>query len=310
MRRPVDLSRSRRKFSLCAFGIIAAATLIVFGFADVAQSRAQSQPQSAPTNSPTYEFEAASIKPTMLSGGTFAPGFTTDGYRAAHVTLQTMIVQAYGVRQYQISGGPSWLISDYFDVEAKLDSSVADALKTLGPDQLKLARQRMLQALLADRFALKVRNVTKEGSVYLLVVGKNGSKMQDAKPSAAHQLAGPDSGGITGVIALDRGSGGGTKAMATSVNIPYLARYLSQVLRRPVLDKTGLTGIYDFTLDFVPDVGATPVSTGSDDNTLPADPDGAPIFTAIQQQLGLKLDPGKGPVETLVIDHVERPSGN
>jgi uncharacterized protein (TIGR03435 family) len=220
-----------------------------------------------------------------------------------------MIVQAYGVRPYQISGGPSWLTSDFYDVEAKMEPSVADALKTLGPDQLKLARQQMLQALLADRFALKAHTETKDGPVYFLVVGKNGFRMQDAKPDAALQLAGPDGGGLTGVIRLERGTGDGTKAIATSVNIPYLTRYFSQLLRRPVLDKTGLTGIYDFTLDFVPDAGQTPATTNADDNTLPPDP-GASIFTAVQQQLGLKLDPGRGPVETLVIDHVERPSGN
>jgi uncharacterized protein (TIGR03435 family) len=226
----------------------------------------KAQPQAAPANAPTYEFEAASIRPTKLRSSSFVSGFTTDGYRAAYETLQTMIVQAYGVGPYQISGGPSWLITDFYDVEAKMDPSVADALKTLGPDQLKLARQHMLQALLADRFGLKVRSETKDGPVYFLVIGKNGSKMQDAKPDAALQLAGPDGGGITGVIRKGLGSGGGTKAIATSVNVPYLTRYFSLLLRRPVLDKTGLTGIYDFTLDFVPDAGATPASSTTNDS--------------------------------------------
>jgi uncharacterized protein (TIGR03435 family) len=310
MQKPGELSVSRRKLLLSAFGIMAGAASIMLGFADGAQSWAQSQPQGARTNAPTYEFEAASIKPSKLRGGSFIAGFTTDGYRAAYEPLQTMIVQAYGVRPYQISGAPSWVMSDFYDVEAKMEPSVADALKTLGPDQLKLARQQMLQALLADRFALKVRNETKDGQVYFLSLGKNGSKMQDAKPGAELQLAGPDSGGITGVIQLVRGTGGGRKAMATSVNTAYLTRYLSQLLRRPVLDKTGLTGIYDFTLDFVPDAGQAPSTNNADDNALPVDPGGASIFTAVQQQLGLKLEPGRGPVETLVIVRVERPSGN
>lgn len=265
---------------------------------------------AAPTNAPKYEFEAVSIKPTKLRGGSFIAGFTTDGYRAAYEPLQTIIIQAYGVRPYQIAGGPSWLTSDLYDVEAKMEPSVADALKALGPDQLKLVRQQMLQALLADRFGLKVRSETKDGPVYFLSIEKNGSKMQDAKPDAAVHMTGADGSGITGVIRLDGRSGGATKVIATSVNIPYLTRYLSALLRRPVVDKMGLTGIYDFTLDFVPDAGASPVSSTADDNALPSDPGGASIFTAIQQQLGLKLDPGRGPVETLVIDHVERPSGN
>ncbi len=168
----------------------------------------------------------------------------------------------------------------------------------------------MLQALLADRFGLKVRVETQDGPVYFLSIGKNGSKLPPAKPAAALQMVGPDGGGVTGVIELERRTVDGTRVKATSVNIPYLTRYLSQLLRRPVLDKTGLTGIYDFTLDFIPDAGASPVSSPTDDNTLPPDPGGTSIFTAIQQQLGLKLEPGRGPVETLVIDHVERPSGN
>jgi uncharacterized protein (TIGR03435 family) len=303
----------RLRFAIAPHLLRALALLVISAMTlTVQQIQAQdvkAKPQAAPTTAPTYEFEAASIKPTMSQGSSFVSGFTTDGYRASHETLQTMIVQAYGVRQYQISGGSSWLTGDFYDVEAKMEPSVADALKTLGPDQLKLAREHMLQALLADRFALKVRRETKDGPVYFLVVGKNGSKMQDAKPAAALQLTGPDGGGITGVIRKGLGSGGGTKAIATSVNIPYLTRYFSQLLRRPVLDKTGLTGVYDFTLDFVPDAGPTPAPHGPDGNTMPPDP-GASIFTALQQQLGLKLEPGRGPVETLVITHVERPSGN
>jgi uncharacterized protein (TIGR03435 family) len=309
MRKLGNVSGSRRKLLLTAFGIVAIAIPILSSFAASTQNQPQSHPQASSTNAPKYEFDTASIKPTKLRGGSFMPGFTVDGYRSAYAPLQTLIIQAYGVRPYQISGAPSWMISDLYDVEAKMDPSVADALKALGPDQLKLARQQMLQALLADRFALKVHTKTKDGPVYLLNVGKNGPRMQDAKPAAALQLAGPDGGGLTGVIRLERGTGDGTKVNATSVNIPYLTRYLSQILRRPVLDKTGLTGSYDFTLDFVPDAGQTPATTNADDNTLPPDP-GASIFTAVQQQLGLKLDPGRGPVGTLVIDHVERPSGN
>jgi uncharacterized protein (TIGR03435 family) len=304
----------RLRFSTGPHLLISLALIVIPAMTLTAQQiQAQeinAQPQVAPTKTPTYEFEAASIKPTKLAGGIFMPGFTTDGYRAAHETLQTMIVQAYGVRPYQISGGPTWLTTDFYDVEAKMEPSLADALKTLGPDQLKLARQHMLQSLLADRFGLKVRSETKDGPVYFLVIGKNGPKLPDAKPAAALQLTGPDSGGITGVIRLDGRSGDATTVVATSVNMPYLTRYLSQILRRPVLDKTGLTGAYDFTLEFVPDTAQAPVSRTSDDNTLPTDPGGASIFTAVQQQLGLKLDPGRGPVETLVIDHVERPSGN
>ncbi len=130
------------RFAIAPHLLTALALLAVPAIAlTVRQIRAQqvnARPQNAPSNAPTYEFEAASIKPTKLRGGAFMPGFTTDGYRASYVNLLTIIVQAYGVRQYQISGGPSWLTSDLYDVEAKMEPSVADALKALGPDRLKL----------------------------------------------------------------------------------------------------------------------------------------------------------------------------
>jgi uncharacterized protein (TIGR03435 family) len=290
--------------------VVVFAASVIFTLSHAPSSAAQSQDQKAAVVAPAYEFDVATIKPTKARGGSFAPGFTADGYRGSYVTLLTMIVQAYGLRPYQMAGAPSWLSTDFYDVEAIVEPSVADALKALGPDQLKAARQQMLQALLVDRFALKVHRETKEGPVYFLVIGKNGSKLKVANPAAALQVLGPDGSGIAGAIRLEPGSGGGIKAEATSANMPYLSRYLSQELRRAVIDHTALTGIYDFTLDFIPDRIQASASNSADGNTVALDPGGASLFAAVQDQLGLKLEPARGPVETLVIDHVERPSGN
>jgi uncharacterized protein (TIGR03435 family) len=309
MRKTIGGTRCGNKCSLRA-AVVAINVALVFALVHAPSSAAEPQEQKTAAATPAYEFDAASIKPTKARGGSFAPGFTADGYRGSYVTLLTLIVQAYGVRQFQVAGAPDWLSADFFDVEAKVEPSVADALKALGPDQLKAARQQMLQALLADRFALKVHRETKEGPVYFLVIGKNGSKLKDANPAAALQMLGPDGGGITGVIRLESGSGGGIKADATSANMAYLCRYLSQQLRRTVIDHTALTGIYDFTLDFLPDRMPTAAANSSDGGTVAVDPGGASIFTAVQEQLGLKLEPARGQVETLVIDHVARPSEN
>jgi len=310
MRKFHDVIEHHRKLSRNAAALGAITILIAFGFINPSRTRAQSQTQVKAEAAPNYEFEAASIKLNKSGTTGFVAGFTADGYRAKGDPLLVMLIQAYGVRPYQISGAPAWVNSDHYDIEAKMDDSVAAALKNLGPDQLKLARQQMLQSLLADRFLLKAHRETKEGPVYFLVLGKSGSKLQTSKPAGPdHQLLGPDGGAIDGYMTINRGTGGDTKRTAYGVSMSYVARVLSQELHRPVLDKTGLTSTYDFTLEWMPDRAQAPMDASADEDALPGE-SGASIFTAIQQQLGLKLEPGSGPVETLVIERVERPSAN
>jgi uncharacterized protein (TIGR03435 family) len=266
------------------------------------------QAQNTTTVAPAHEFETASIKPNKSGIFSFRPGFTVDGYRASNQTVQWLIREAYGVDEYGLSGIPDWLNSERYDVEAKMDPSAADALSKLNPAQLKLARQQMLQALMAKRFNLKVHRETKDEPVYFLVVGKNGPKLRDAKTRNASTLLSADN-----TAARDKeqwqmvpGSEGGQKMHASSATMKSLGDWLTRQLSRPVLDKTGLTGTYDFSIEWIPDTAPT---SSPDTVTLPGIP-GASLFTALQQQLGLKLDPGKSPMEILVIDHVERPSGN
>ena len=221
-------------------------------------------------------------------------GFWIERFTATGVTLQGLIREAYEVEDNQISGAPAWLDSERYDIEAKADKSVADELQKLSFDQRLVEYRRMLQALLGDRFQLTLHRETKELPVYALVIAKKGPKLQETHPGDN------DPTGMTFGWGLLKGEG---------VPIALLVRHLSrQQLDRPVVDKTGLTGKYDFTLKWIPDDRRTPTvgQQGTDDTPPP----GPSIFTAIQEQLGLRLEPQKGPVEVLVIDHVERPSEN
>jgi uncharacterized protein (TIGR03435 family) len=209
-----------------------------------------------------------------------------------------LIHEAYGIfHDYRYTGAPEWLNSEKYDIEAKMDGSVADAFNKLGRDQRTLVFHQMLQTLLADRLKLETHRETKELPVYLLVVGKSGAKLPDAKPD-------PD--GSNHAHWGDRMNWPVVSMIGFQATPGDLAGRLSGILGREVLDKTGLAGKYDFTLEYVPDGAQTRVSDGEG----PPAPTGVSIFTALQEQLGLKLESGKGPVEIIVIGHVERPSGN
>lgn len=233
---------------------------------------------------------------------------TPDGLHITNYTPQMLILMAFGVQDFQLSGGPSWLNSEKYDIEAKMDSSVADALIKLGPQERALARQHMLQALLSDRFGLTVHREIKEIPVFALVIAKNGPKMQEAKPGDTYPngIKGPDGRGSAGMM-----EGGRGKLTGQGLPIKTLVYLLSlQHLGRTIVDKTGLVGNYDFKLQWTPESQSAASAQQGADNTLSPDSSGPSIFTAIQEQLGLKLESQKGPVEIFVIDHVERPSEN
>jgi uncharacterized protein (TIGR03435 family) len=228
-------------------------------------------------------FEAASVKPTDPNARVPLDFRASPGGRlvVTNWTLELILREAYGVRHYQVSGGPSWLTSDHFDITAKAEGDPSR-------EQMML----MLQTLLADRFKLKVHRETREGAVYALVVAKNGSKLQEVKELK--------DGDRAGVFTYRTGSPvepavsyirTGRKA-----SMPLLVQTLADMVARPVLDQTGIKGEFDFRLEYA-----------ADDSHLDAFPS---LFTAIQEQLGLKLEAQKGPMETLVIDHVEKPSDN
>jgi bla regulator protein BlaR1 len=288
-----------RKFALAITVIATFAAPILVGLMGTPVIRAQSDSSIAPQ----YKYDVATIKPnnTGRSRG-FMPGFTPDGYRADYVRLRLLIIQAYGVQGFQISGGPAWLDTEAYDVETKMDGATAAALTKLSPDEVKLARQQMLRSFLEERFGLKVHRETKEGPIYSLVIAKGGSKLHDAKLGSG--LVGPDGAVIQGYSQF---TNAGTIAHALSAQ--RIAILLSQEVKRQVVDKTGLKGTYDFTLEWARGLALSAPSDGEESDAAPA-PSADSIFAAVQDQLGLKLVPGKGPVDVIVIDHVERPSGN
>jgi len=218
-------------------------------------------------------FEAASIKPHPEP--VYVSRSSTSGARATWIaaTLQDLVLEAYGLKYYQVSDGPAWKATAHFDIETKAEGETA-------PDKAHF--EAMLQSLLADRFQLKIHRETRDMPVYALVVGKGGSKLKDADPNG-HQ--------------------GSVMVNATGVHMNYshntmgqLADHLSDTAGRPVLDRTNLPGEYALKLDFS-------INNGNEFEN-PSMP------TALQDQLGLRVESEKAPVEILVIDGAEKPSEN
>ncbi|MGB6472753.1 MAG: M56 and DUF3738 domain-containing protein [Candidatus Sulfotelmatobacter sp.] len=296
-----------RKLLLAAVGLTVIVLPIGFGLLNATPTRAQVQAQDA--NPAAHVYEVASIKPNKSGDNMTRMMMKPDGLSATGATLDMLIQDAYGVRYFQIAGSPSWFKTERYDIEAKMDSSVAEELRKLNDNQREAETRRMLLALLADRFQLKLHIDTKELPVYALVIAKNGSKLQVARPGDTYPngFKGPDGGGGAGMMFME-GNGGPVRGQA--IPIASLVHLLSQQLGRTVLDKTGLTGKYDFTLKWVPDESQGPPGPPRMDNAPPPDSSGPSLFTAIQEQLGLKLEAQKGPVEILVIDHAAKPSEN
>jgi uncharacterized protein (TIGR03435 family) len=243
------------------------------------------------------EFAVTSVKPNN-SNCCVSGGVGNGGGGGRDVTLTMLIATAYQIQQFQISGGPSWIHSDRFDVEGKAEDPKADYA------QLRL----MLQSLLEDRFKLKLHRETQKSSVYELVVGKGGPKIKLAADQESPDVNGPSSPGSPrpnrGGFRFGPGS-----MIGNAATLSLFARFLSQRLDRMVIDKTSLAGRFDIDLLWTPSVGENPFDFGG--NPIPpADSLRPSIFGAIQEQLGLKLEPARGPVEVLVIDHVEKPTAN
>jgi len=248
-------------------------------------------------------FEVASIKPSDPDArGTsiqFMPG---GGLKMMNIPLRAMITFAYDVRDFQVSGGPGWIGNERFDVMAKADRAAGDGpvdFAAMNDSQRKTMRDQIterLRALMADRFQLVVHKETKEQPIYALVVSKNGAKLQETKETGNQQN-----------MMTNRG-----RSQGHAIQVGMLAQSLAGLTGRPVVDKTGLTGKYDFVLEWTPDPGADARAQGFGNGvTEPAPAPGGPsIFTALQEQLGLRLESQKGPVETIVIDRAEKPSDN
>jgi bla regulator protein blaR1 len=236
-------------------------------------------------------FEVASIKPSDPNARGSSTGIAPGGiFRARNVTLKSLIEQAYDVNDFELSGGPGWIGTQGYDIEAKGNGpavSEEDLMKATEQERnrFRAQMQARLRALLAERFQLKLHRETKEMAVYALAVGKGGPKIQ-----ATTEDPGPQTG-----FSMSRNAQGKQEITATRQTMATLARLLWSTVGRPVIDKTGLAGNFNFKVAFATDL---------------ADPDGPSVFTAFEEQLGLKLDSQKGPVEVVVIDGVEKASEN
>jgi bla regulator protein BlaR1 len=255
-----------------------------------------------------------SIKPSEISTPTYAGSerhmvrmmFSPVGFKTANTALQAVLQEAYGVQANQIVDAPEWLKTTAYDIDLKATTPEPSAATV----EQRMDRNRlMLQALLADRFKLKVHHETKDLPTYSLVVAESGTKLQPATPRDTNNdgIKGPD-GRIEGTRRMMMQMGGtqATGLAAQATPIADLAWLLSQQLGTPVVDKTGLTGSYAFNLQW---------STGASQPAKDGDtaPDAIPassvssLMDAIHEQLGLKLEPQQAPMDVLVIDHIERP---
>jgi uncharacterized protein (TIGR03435 family) len=311
--------RNRRVVSLQMARLTIAAVAAWAVSAGASSNYAQTQSQSAASAPPVYEYDVVSVKPSDPAN-TGKPGNGTssspDAFSAKSSFLINLVDYAYGIRNpEQLVGAPGWISSERFDLDAKMESSVMDALQKLSKEDRTLARQQMLQAVLADRFKLVAHRETRELQIYTLVIAKSGMKMKEAKPGDTYPNGFKPPNGIpaAGSMTFQAGPSG---IMITGQGAPMaiLIPTISREVGRLVVDKTGLTGNYDFKFQYTPETYHPPsnLSEGGGAGSMPLPPDfGAiSIFTAVQEQLGLKLESVKAPIEVVVIDHVERPSGN
>ena len=237
------------------------------------------------TQAKAPEFDVAAIRlhhPVPHERSHIISAASDGNFKTINVSLNALMQFAFGIPESRIVGDPGGLRSQMFDIEAKADSAVDAQLSKLPSDQGKLVKQQMVQALLADRFKLMVHRETRELPIYALVVAKSGSKLQASKSN--------------GLMI----SSGSRYLNAQGVTVAVIAQELAKNVGRVVVDETGIEGRFDVDLKWTPDDGA-----------VNGDADAPPsIFTAVQEQMGLKLEAQKGPVEVLVIDHLEEPSEN
>jgi uncharacterized protein (TIGR03435 family) len=299
------------------------ALAIPLGVGALSASRLGAQAPQATPAAPA--FEVASIKPNNSGDGRVMMQNQPGRFSATNTTLRMLIRNAYQLQDFQISGGPSWLTSDHFDIVAKIPDSFRDlppASPLSGPGPLQL----MIRSLLAERFKLVVHTETKEQTIYGLVMarsdGRFGPQLKKSETDCAAMMAaargrgpampppGPPQPGDKMPCGIRIGPGNMVVGGAT---LAQFANTLGMFVGRIVQDRTGLTGNYDINLMWTPDqmpprAPGAPADQPIRVNGIDIDPNGPSIFTAVQEQLGLKLESTKGPVDVLVIDSADKPT--
>lgn len=255
-----------------------------------------------------YKYDVVSVKPTGSKADTGGDGYGSnklpDGLRITGATLRALIIFAYksnpdssmGVsiawRRDQILGLPEWAASDTFSIDARMDPSVMGAVSKLNTNESQAARDEMLRALLAEYFKLAVRTETRQLPVYFLLIAKGGVKFNESPVGEESRFM------------IMPGGGGSRKIACKACSLDLIIGALSVGAGRQVLNRTGLAKRYDFELQWMPDNGSVAAASAVAESSWP------PVGKALEEQLGLKLESGRGPVPVLLIDHVERPSAN
>jgi len=291
---------------------LAAGAVLVVSATALSVSRPHAQaPAQAPDPNAALTYEAASVKPNK-SGvqGSSIRRFPGGRLQATNMPLRALITFAYQVQGFQLVDDPTWIRNENFDIVAKMDGDPPPVMPGTGPDPHMVA----MRTLLAERFKLAVRRETREMDIYALVLarpdGKLGPALKPTTQDCAAMIAaarggpppGPPPGPNSPVVCGMRGLPG--RLVAGAMPMSLLASNLSGQVQRIVVDRTGLSGAWDFEITFAP---VRPLNPPPGVEFPPADPNAPSLFTAMQEQLGLKLQSTKGPVEVLVVERVEQP---
>jgi uncharacterized protein (TIGR03435 family) len=306
-----------------AFGLVFCAARLRPVNAQSNDGQALPAPQAS-TSAPLPSFEVVSIKPYIADpsgrmmvrmGG---PQGEASRWSATNVTARNLVGTAFDVKDFQLSGGPGWINSDRFDVEAKVEDSMAAQMQKMTGREQQQQFHLLLQSMLADRFKLQVTRATKEASVFALVVAKGGPKLKEVPPPDP-QAGPPPPLSVTAGAPLPTPPPGqsfmimrdGLATLSSNAQpITSLLNSLSGMLGREVVDQTGLKGTYQYTLQFAPQTTTTGMAAGPGGGDPSPDSSVTSIFTALQEQLGLRLDTTKAPLDTITIEHIEEPSAN
>lgn len=308
-----DRERSQHRFRRTLLPVVGSLVLVPC----VLAAQAPAPPTAAPVPSPEKGassalpvFEVVSIKPNKTGSMTMHVMFTPDGISVSGMALHMLLREALNISDNQLIGEPGWVNNDRFDIEAKVAAEDVPKLKALTPTD----RWAMLLPVFKDRFALSFHHETKDLTQYELVVDKGGSKMKEALPGDSYTdgLKGPSgTAGGAGMMRVQPG-----ELIGQGIPLENLVRFLSFQFHSSVTDKTGLTGKYDIDLKWTPDETDGSMmrppngSQPGDGNPTPPTNPGPSIFTALEEQLGLKLEAHKEPGDAVLIDHIEQPSPN
>jgi len=319
-----------KKTLIAALPVAAVIAPIVIGVIDAPRLRAASMRVRQSAQAAAVKFEVASVKPNKSSIGKVAIQTQPGGrFEAVNVTLRQLVRFAYQLQDSQLSGGPKWLDDDRFDIVAKADGDGLGepfvAERTGQPSRAQL----MLRALLGDRFKLQVHTESRQQAIYALVLARRGGELGPQLQRSDVDCSAPDADKRETMKAKAKPLGDKSKTQTTTdgpqcgiriwpgnmtgggAGIAQLGNSLAAMVGRPVFDKTDLAGTFDFTLTWTPDQIPPGFEKKGAAMGLPKiDPNGPSIFTAIQEQLGLKLDSQKGPVDVLVIDRADHPVEN